>query len=82
MKTSMRITQSMKKLDRLNVLLKPLDLPSHKKSVANSGANLDWLRKNAAKRNEVSEELGELLLLPIGRLVNEDAECPVEVEIE
>jgi hypothetical protein len=67
----------MKKLDRLNVLLKPLDLP-----VANSGANLDWLRKNAAKRNEVSEELGELLLLPIGRLVNEDAECPVEVEIE
>jgi len=61
----------MKKIERLNVLLKPLDLPKHKKSVANSGSNLEWLRKNAAKRNELPDELSDLLVLPIGRLVNE-----------
>jgi len=61
----------MKKIDRLNALLKNLKLPSHKKNVPNSGANLEWLRKHAAQRNEVSPELVDLLSLPIGRLVNE-----------
>lgn len=62
----------MKKIDKLNALLKRLELPSHKKYVASSGANLEWLRKNAGKRNELSDALYELLVTPIGRLVNEE----------
>lgn len=62
----------MKKIDKLNALLKHLDLPGHKKYVASSGANLEWLRKNAGKRNELSETIDELLATQIGRLVNED----------
>jgi hypothetical protein len=62
----------MKKIDKLNALLKKLDLPKHKKSVPSSGANLEWLRKNASKRNELPDGLDTLLATPIGRLVNED----------
>lgn len=62
----------MKKIDKLNALLKTLDVPSHKRNVPNSGANLDWLKKNAAKRNAVSDELSGLLNTPIGRLLKED----------
>lgn len=62
----------MKKIDKLNALLKTLDVPTHKKYVPSSGANLEWLKKNAAKRNELCEALTELLATPIGRLVNED----------
>jgi len=67
----------MKKINHLNNLLKSLDLPTHKKSVPNSGANLGWLKKNACKRNDLSDEMKELLETPIGRLVNEDVEQPM-----
>ncbi len=59
----------MTKLERLNVLLKELNLPDHRKIVSDSGSNLAWLQKHAGTRNQLSEELQSLLSLSIHDLM-------------
>jgi len=58
-------------LDELNTLLedRDLDLPFHKRQVSRSGNNLAWLKKHAAKRNQISVRLKQLLDMPIQQLV-------------
>lgn len=48
-------------VDKINKELGMLALPSYRKVVTKSGRNVKWLLKNIRKRNEVSEELLNLL---------------------
>lgn len=61
------------KLSRLNALLKSsgLGLPAHRTTVSPAGSNLPWLRKILRPRQDVSEEIRDLLDLDISNLVRE-----------
>jgi hypothetical protein len=50
-------------IDELNHRLGTFNLPTHRKEVTESHANLDWLKKNVSKKNSVDSEVLRLLHL-------------------
>lgn len=50
-----------KLVETINEQLADLDLPDYRKVVSKSGRNVSWLLKNITKKNNVSEELIEML---------------------
>lgn len=48
-------------------MLKPLKLPSFRKTVTKSGRNVPWLLRNIRIRNDVDDELISMLKTIIGR---------------
>lgn len=56
---------SKEKLERLNVLLRNsnIDVPDFRRTVTESGANYEWLKKHILVRNKISDELRSLLNL-------------------
>ena len=54
-------------VNKVNSMLKPLKLPSFRKTVTKSGRNVPWLLRNIRIRNNVDDELISMLKTIIGR---------------